>query len=196
MLYNDWSWNLAGKEGAEDIKSEEQRKGACSLLGLMLAGVGVLREARWKGRRWWSASGVHFMQPVLEAAVWDWQDWGVAAGMISWGEWSIRGEEFKEPRGQDIGRSFVCILCIFNPGDMTGSSIGERAAESQELKSKRIGALVDRYWVISPEAWDSELVLSFPFSGLPYPWTKKRNREGQRQQQSCPLMIPGLSSSA
>lgn len=41
--------------------------------GQRLARVGVLKGAHWQHRRWWSASEMHEMQPVLGASVWDGQ---------------------------------------------------------------------------------------------------------------------------
>lgn len=74
------------------------------------------------------------------------------------------GEKLKMPRIREL-EGVWCIVHIDPLRGMTGNS--SRAMVSQELKSMRSEG---RYWVIAPDAW---------FSGLPYSWTKKRNREGQ-----------------
>lgn len=70
-----------------------------------------------------------------------------------------------EARGEDRKEFGVCTVYVEFPGCMTRSRIGEKATVSQGLTSKRNEG-VGRQWVITPDARESKLVPSLPFSKL------------------------------
>ena len=76
--------------------------------------------ARWKDR-WWLSSGVHLMQPVFGAAVWDWQD--LACGRESdylrcVEKRSCKRGEVRRTKRPGCWKDRMCVLCEFSPRDV------------------------------------------------------------------------------